>query len=274
MNKTIQPMRNQSTPYSLPQTIGQAACRQKCGLAVGPPSVTGAALALVGLWLGAGCQTGDVSDTASKPYEFMSLPKPALAPETKPTPGSTNAIILREGDTAISRPVPAATNALILREGDTVRVTFPGAPNLNTVQQIRRDGQITLPTGGELKAVGRKPTELEADLLKVYGPQLQFKEVVVALESSAFPVFVTGAVLRPGRIMSDRPITALEAIMEAGGFDYTKANIKAVVIVRHEDGQVKNFKLNLKLPLEGKQSKPFYLKPSDIVYVKERFSFF
>ena len=133
---------------------------------------------------------------------------------------------------------------------------------------------MTLPTGGELKAVGKRPTELEADLLKVYGPQLQFKEVVIALESSAFPVFVTGAVLRPGRIMSDRPITALEAIMEAGGFDYTKANLKAVVIVRREEGQVRNFKLNLKLPLEGKPSEPFYLNPSDIVYINERFSFF
>ena len=247
-------MKNESPPHSIPETIGQAGCRRRCGLAVGPRSVTGAALALVGLWLGAGCQTQNLSDDVFQRHEFKSLPKPALAEDTKTT--------------------PASTTAIVLREGDTVRITFPGAPNLNTVQQVRRDGQITLPTGGELKAVGRKPTELEADLLKVYGPQLQFKEVVVALESSAFPVFVTGAVLRPGRIMSDRPITALEAIMEAGGFDYTKANLKAVVIVRHEEGQVKNFKLNLKLPLEGKQSEPFYLKPSDIVYVKERFSFF
>lgn len=247
-------MRNESTPHSIPRTIGHAARRRRCGRAVGPRSVTGAALALVGLWLGAGCQTQNLSNDVFEPYEFKSPPKAAPAEETK--------------------SIPASTNAMILREGDTVRITFPGAPNLNTVQQIRRDGQITLPTGGELKAVGRKPSELEADLLKVYGPQLQFKEVVVALESSAFPVFVTGAVLRPGRIMSDRPITALEAIMEAGGFDYTKANLKAVVIIRHEEGQVKNFKLNLKLPLEGKQSEPFYLKPSDIVYVKERFSFF
>jgi len=81
-------------------------------------------------------------------------------------------------------------------------------------------------------------------------------------------------VLRPGKILSDRPITVLEAIMEAGGFDYSKANLKSVRIVRHEGNEVRNFKVNLKLPLEGKRSEPFYLKPSDIVFVPERFTWF
>jgi len=47
-----------------------------------------------------------------------------------------------------------------------------------------------------------------------------------------------------GKIMSDRPITALEAIMEAGGFDYTKANLKAVTVIRTENGQTEHHKLN------------------------------
>jgi protein involved in polysaccharide export with SLBB domain len=98
--------------------------------------------------------------------------------------------------------------------------------------------------------------------------------VTVEVESSSFPVYVTGAVLRPGKITSDHPITALEAIMEAGGFDYTKANLKAVEVVRQEGDQTKNYTLNLKLTMEGKVNKPFYLKPSDIVYVPEKFSWF
>jgi protein involved in polysaccharide export with SLBB domain len=85
---------------------------------------------------------------------------------------------------------------------------------------------------------------------------------------------VTGAVLRPGKVLSNHPITALEAIMEAGGFNYAKANLKSVAVIRHEQGQVKNYTLNLKLVLEGKPSTPFYLKPSDIVYVPERFAWF
>jgi len=37
---------------------------------------------------------------------------------------------------------------------------------------------------------------------------------------------------------------------------------------------MKNYKLNLKAVLQGKQNEPFYLKPADIVYVPERFSMF
>jgi len=166
------------------------------------------------------------------------------------------------------------TNQLTLREGDIVKITFPGAPALDATQQVRRDGKISLAGGGEMQAAGLTTSQLESQVLKKYSDQLVSKEVTVSIESSSFPVFVTGAVLRPGEISSDRPITALEAIMKAGGFDYSKANLKSVTIVRHEGKEVRNFKVNLKLPLEGKPSEPFYLKPSDIVFVPERFTWF
>ena len=62
-------------------------------------------------------------------------------------------------------------------------------------------------------------------------------------------------------------ITALEAIMEAGGFDINSAEVKNVVIIRHKDDQRYGFKLNLKRALQGKNVQPFFLKPYDIVYV-------
>ena len=167
------------------------------------------------------------------------------------------------------------TEELTIREGDTLKVSFPGAPNLDTTQLVRRDGRITLPIIGELRVVGLKPSDLEKDLVKQYSSQLQSKEVNVSVVSSTYAVFVSGAVLRPGKIISDRPLTALEAIMEAGGFDNAKADMKAVVVIRQgEDGKTKNYILNLKLVIEGRDDQPFYLKPSDIIVVKEKFSWF
>jgi protein involved in polysaccharide export with SLBB domain len=88
-------------------------------------------------------------------------------------------------------------------------------------------------------------------------------------------VFVTGAVLRPGKILADRPLTVLEAVMEAGGADFARANLKEVVVVRRvEGGQTANFRVNLRDTLNGRRSEPFYLKPSDIVYVPEKFNWF
>jgi protein involved in polysaccharide export with SLBB domain len=74
--------------------------------------------------------------------------------------------------------------------------------------------------------------------------------------------------------MSDHPITALEAIMEAGGYDYTKADLKGVTIIRHEGNSTTNYIVNLKRVVDGKSSESFYLKPGDIVIVPERFSWF
>jgi polysaccharide export outer membrane protein len=161
-----------------------------------------------------------------------------------------------------------------LREGDTLKISFPGAPNLDTTQQVRLDGRITLSMVGEVMAAGRTPGGLEKELLKVYSSQLLSKEVTVTVVSSSISVFVTGAVIHPGKVVSDHPISALEAVMEAGGFDSAKADMKAVVVIRKEGARTQNYTLNLKLVLEGKQNEQFNLKPSDIVYVPEKFSWF
>lgn len=157
-----------------------------------------------------------------------------------------------------------------LREGDTVVFTFPSSPNLNSTQTVRRDGKVTPPLVGEVDALGKTPAELEKTILKLYEPVLVTKEVIVTVQSSAYPVFVSGAVLRPGKITTDRPISALEAIMEAGGFDLMRANMKAVAVLRQEGGQVKHYVLNLKPVLDGKDRQLFYVRPSDIIFVPER----
>jgi len=45
--------------------------------------------------------------------------------------------------------------------------------------------------------------------------------------------------------------------MEAGGFDYTKANLRDVVVIRREGNVMKNYKLNLKAVLQGNKANRF-----------------
>lgn len=169
---------------------------------------------------------------------------------------------------------PAGSRADAILEGDMLKINFVGAPGLDTTQEVRRDGRISLAVVGETVAAGLTPAELSSELGKLFASELLSNEVVVTVVSSAFTVNVSGAVLKPGKYTSKRPLTALEAVMEAGGFDHAKANIKRVVVVRHENGKVANFVLDLSSSLEGKPSEPFYLKPSDIVYVPTRFVWF
>ncbi|MBL9215945.1 MAG: polysaccharide export protein [Opitutaceae bacterium] len=163
---------------------------------------------------------------------------------------------------------------LAIREGDVLKVSFPGAANLDTTQKVRGDGRITLDLVGEVMAAGLTPQALEQDLVSRFSSQLVSKDVRVTVVSTSFAVYVSGAVLRPGKYASDRPITALEAIMEAGGFDPIKGDARSVLVIRQENGVTKNYKLNLKLFLEGKQGENFYLRSADIVHVPEKFSIF
>jgi len=163
---------------------------------------------------------------------------------------------------------PYASIKLI--EGDVLSITFPGSPDLNTTQQIRRDGKIDLKTVGEFPAAGKTPAELEKEILKLYEKDLVLKEVSVILQSSSYPVFVTGSVMHPGKLMANRPMSTLEAVMEAGGFDNAKANMRRVVVLRNEEGQLKRYVLDLKSVLDGRSKQLFYLRPSDIVYVPEK----
>ena len=170
---------------------------------------------------------------------------------------------------------PAASDdVLTLKEGDVLKISFPSVPNMDTQQQIRPDGRLSLPIIGEIVVAGKSTDALAKELVELYSTKIVSKEVMVTLVSSSFSVYVTGAVLRPGKIIADRRISAFDAIMESGGFDKAKADLTAVVVVRQENGQSRKFSLNLQKILEGVQVPPFYLKPFDTVYVPEKFSWF
>ena len=170
------------------------------------------------------------------------------------------------------------TSDIVLKPGDAIKVTFPGAPDLNpdAALEIRPDGKVTLPIIGEVAAAGRTPAQLQKELIGLYGSQLQSKEVVVSVVSSSFSDFVDGAVLHSGKVTSNHPMTILEAVMEAGGFDYTKANTQKVRVIRKASGAASYsyFTLNLHDVLDGKNTELFYLQPGDMVHVPERFAWF
>jgi polysaccharide export outer membrane protein len=162
-----------------------------------------------------------------------------------------------------------------VQAGDIVRIVFPGAPDMNTAQQVQSDGTIALPLGGGLTVQGKNPPDIEAELLRIYGDQLVTPKVMVSVESAGFPVFVWGAVLRPGRVQCRESITLMEAIAEAGGALPGRSDLRRVKVVRQrDDGTTRTYILNLSEALKGEEAQQFYMRPSDVVYVPERFSFY
>src|SRR5271165_4948718 len=73
----------------------------------------------------AGCQSGPPKSGGKTPPV---APAPAASPAAGGSADSTNA------------STNASSKSLVLQEGDTIKISFPGAPNLDTTQPIRRDG--------------------------------------------------------------------------------------------------------------------------------------
>jgi polysaccharide export outer membrane protein len=162
----------------------------------------------------------------------------------------------------------------MLTEGDIVEITFPGATNLNTREKIRPDGTISLPLAGDLKVAKKTLEDLQKEVSEIYLKHLQNGEVHVSLDSSAVPIYVTGAVLRPGKIVTDRQLTALEAIMEAGGFIQEKANLKKVMVIRQVEGKRVSTAVNLESCVKGGACNDSILQPNDMIYVPEKVQIF
>lgn len=173
-----------------------------------------------------------------------------------------------KGSDAAAGATPYASSQL--QEGDVVRVTFEGNTNLNTLAKVQLDGSISMPLVGDVKAAGKTLPELKNDLTTQYARLLKENEISATLVSSAAIVYVSGAVLKPGRYPMDRPLTVLDAIMEAGGYDYNRAKLSEVTVLRLENGVQKYYTVNLKRTLSGADPSPFYLKPFDTVRVPEK----
>jgi len=169
-----------------------------------------------------------------------------------------------------------ATNSLLLHQGDIAQIKFPGAPEMDSVQVIRADGKVTILNVGEIKISDLTPDGASNAIIKVAAPQLKVPQVSVTVQSSAFIVYVTGAVLKPGKLVTDRPLTVLQAVIESG-IDPAKSNLKSVKVIRTDASGHNMYQiLNLQSIIDGAvwRGEPFTLKPYDIIVVPEKFTWF
>ncbi|MGJ8677704.1 MAG: polysaccharide biosynthesis/export family protein [Akkermansiaceae bacterium] len=156
------------------------------------------------------------------------------------------------------------TKPTTLLPGDTLKITYPGASELDSIQKVRVDGKLSLPMVGDVITTGKSVSQLQATLASKYKAHLQNPNVVVTLEATASLIYVSGKVNSPMKVPLDRQLTALEAIMEAGGFS-AYGSPKKVSVIRNENGKHKRYNLNLAQALKS-EAQAFYLKPFDLVY--------
>lgn len=159
---------------------------------------------------------------------------------------------------------------VVLEPGDVLDIKFLYLPELNETLTIRPDGKVTLQLVDEVLIQGKTPSQVRDELVKLYTDKLQQTQItVIVREMPNRVVYVSGEVTTPGVIPMPGRLTALEAIMQAGGFNMEFARMNRVMVIRHKDGKRQYFTLDLKSVLGGKKkaAKPFYLEPRDIVFI-------
>src|SRR5215475_4487468 len=161
---------------------------------------------------------------------------------------------------------PGPYTAVRLSPGDVIKLTFADESDLDQTQKIRRDGKISLPFLGEVTAAGRRPIDLQRELVRRFEDHLDIPEVLVILENGLGTVVVSGFANSPGKIVFDRPTTVYQAIMQAGGVsDYgSLSNIRLTRII---DGVQRTETINLRPSIRGKTIQPEYVKDGDVIYI-------
>ncbi len=165
-------------------------------------------------------------------------------------------------------PKVPAESVGVLQPGDGIDIKFQYWSEMDDSQTIRPDGKITLQMLDDVQAAGLTPEQLDAKLTQLYQDKLKEPELSVIVRSLANrSVFVTGEVFTPGEIELKNKMTLLGAIMSAGGFNKSTAELSNVIVIRHLNGKRYAAALNLHNMLMAPESDPFYLTSQDIVYL-------
>ncbi len=166
--------------------------------------------------------------------------------------------------TSVSRHSP-----YLLQIGDEVSIRVFNNPELDQVVRIRPDGNISAQLVNDVPAEGITPTALAELLARKYAEFYQSPKVSAIVMSFANQkVFVGGEVLQPGAIPLIGRMTALSAIIQAGGFRPSARSDQLILIRNDGQGNRTVHTIDLK-HIKENASGDFPLQAFDMLYVPQ-----
>jgi len=157
----------------------------------------------------------------------------------------------------------------LIQPKDLLRIFVYGEPELSGPVLVRPDGRISVNLAQDVQAAGLTPGQLKTALETRLLEYLEVPNVTVIVEQiyDGYRVFVTGEVRTPGAIASDRPITVLQALAQAGSFDeYARKN--DIVIMRGSGRSALIFNFHWDRVIRGERlEQNIELESGDVVVV-------
>jgi len=156
-----------------------------------------------------------------------------------------------------------------LQPGDVLEVQYRYSPEFNQTVTVQPDGYVSLEIGGDLKVAGFTIEQTRLAILKRASSRLQDPVATIVLKEFQKPYFVVaGEVNTPGKIEMRERVTALQAIMLAGGMKEAAKSSQVVVFRRVNSDTAEVKLLNLKsIRRTADLENDLTLQPGDMVYV-------
>lgn len=144
-------------------------------------------------------------------------------------------------------------------------------PELSTEAIVRPDGMITLPLIGDLRAVGRTPSEIRDELGRQLAKYLREQSPVVTVAVTAINSYsftVSGNVENAGVFTAQKYVTVFDAIQLAGGPNRFASPERTTLLRKGQDGKVRTIPINYEELKDGKRLEAnLALLPGDRVHV-------
>jgi polysaccharide export outer membrane protein len=152
-------------------------------------------------------------------------------------------------------PDPRKTE-YVIGVSDRLAVKVWKNPDLSTEAIVRPDGTVTLPLLGDLRAAGRTPTALRADIQKLLGNYIRDESAVVTVAITAvlsYSFTVSGNVEHPGVFTSEKYVTIVDAVQLAGGLNRYASPEQTQILRPGKDGKMRVIPIDFPAVQAGKQ---------------------
>jgi len=156
----------------------------------------------------------------------------------------------------------------IIQPNDILEIFVWKEPELTRKVLVRPDGRISFPLVQDLQAAGSSPAELKEQIEKRLKEYLKTPTVTVIVDAiQSYKVYVVGKVQKPGAMTVEKPITVLQAVALAGGFqDYAKD--EEMAIIRNLGKENRVYPFNYKEVIKGRKAEQnIFLKSGDVVVI-------
>jgi polysaccharide export outer membrane protein len=166
-------------------------------------------------------------------------------------------------------PTAPSQNVYVIKPKDVLNIVVWKEPVLSGKVAVRPDGRISVPLLQDVSAAGLTPEQLKVELEQRLASFLERPNVTVIVEEiSSYRVYVIGAVQKSGEVSSEMPLTVVQAITMAGGFQDSAADHE-IRIIRSDGTDASRFVVNVSKVTDGSdQPQNMYLKNGDVVFVR------